>query len=93
MNSFGDLLALLATAHLIAPGAALPTSEARAGFVRLMKRNAVHILATDAHGLDSRPPILSKARQAAEKIVGKASAHAMVSENPQAVVSGQALSG
>jgi protein-tyrosine phosphatase len=59
----------------------------------LMKRNAVHILATDAHGLDSRPPILSKARQAAEKIVGKASAHAMVSENPQAVVSGQALSG
>jgi protein-tyrosine phosphatase len=57
----------------------------------LMKRDAVHIIASDAHGLDSRPPILSKGRQAAERIVGKAAAHAMVSEHPRAVVSGQIL--
>jgi protein-tyrosine phosphatase len=57
----------------------------------LMKRGAVHIIATDAHGLDSRPPILSKAREAAGKIVGKAAAEAMVSEHPRAVVRGEAL--
>jgi protein-tyrosine phosphatase len=57
----------------------------------LMKRDAVHILATDAHGVGSRPPILSKARQAAERVVGKAAAHAMVYDHPRAVVSGQML--
>lgn len=57
----------------------------------LMKRGAAHILATDAHGLDSRPPILSKARDAAQQIVGKAAAEAMVCDHPRAVVSGQPL--
>jgi protein-tyrosine phosphatase len=57
----------------------------------LMKRAVVHILATDAHGIDSRPPILSQARLVAEKILGKSAAEALVTGNPQAVVSGQPL--
>ena len=59
----------------------------------LMKCAAVHILASDAHGVDSRPPILSRACVAAEKIVGKAAAEAMVRAHPRAVVSGQPLHG
>jgi protein-tyrosine phosphatase len=57
----------------------------------LMKQAAVDVLATDAHGIDSRPPILSEALLAAEKIVGQSAADAMVHRNPQAIVSGQRL--
>lgn len=56
-----------------------------------MKQDAVHVLATDAHGLDSRPPILSAARKIAEEIVGRAAAVALVQDNPRAIVSGQAI--
>jgi protein-tyrosine phosphatase len=59
----------------------------------LMKREAVHVLASDAHGLDSRPPILSKARQAAAEMVGEAVANALVRENPAAIVAGEPLPG
>jgi protein-tyrosine phosphatase len=59
----------------------------------LMKREAVHVLASDAHGLDSRPPILSKARQAAVDMLGEAVANALVRENPAAIVGGQPLPG
>lgn len=59
----------------------------------LMKRNAVHVLASDAHGLGSRPPILSEARTAAERIVGKAGAAVLVYDNPHAIVSGKRLNG
>ncbi len=57
----------------------------------LMKRGAVHVLASDAHGLGSRPPVLSEARTAAERIVGKAGAAALVHDNPSAIVSGNRL--
>jgi protein-tyrosine phosphatase len=59
----------------------------------LMKREAVHVLASDAHGLDSRPPILSKARQAAVEMLGEAVANALVRENPAAIVAGEPLPG
>jgi len=57
----------------------------------LMKQNVVHVLASDAHGLDSRPPILSGARKAAEGNVGKSASLALVQENPQAIVNGQPI--
>ena len=57
----------------------------------LMRRAAVHILASDAHGVDSRPPILSKACVVAEKILGTRAAEALVRANPQTIVSGQPL--
>ena len=46
------------------------------------------VLASDVHGLDSRPPILSKARKVAAEIVGEAAANALVQENPAASVAG-----
>jgi len=57
----------------------------------LMKQNVVHVLASDAHGLDSRPPILSAARKVAEGIVGKSASLTLVQENPQAIVNGQPI--
>ncbi len=66
-------------------------SKAQDMAIWLMKRSAVHILATDAHDTDSRPPILSKARDAVERIVGKSAAEALVRHNPRAVVLGQSL--
>lgn len=58
----------------------------------LLKKNAVHVLATDAHDPKHRVPILSKARDAAASIVGDEIASLLVSENPLAIVRGEALS-
>jgi protein-tyrosine phosphatase len=55
----------------------------------LITHGAAHVIATDAHGIGSRPPILSEALVAAEKIVGKSAAEALVRDNPRAVVRGQ----
>jgi hypothetical protein len=41
--------------------------------------------------LNSRPPILSKARQAAVEMLGEAVANALVRENPAAFVAGEPL--
>jgi protein-tyrosine phosphatase len=57
----------------------------------LFEREAVHILASDAHGLDSRPPILSVAREQARKIAGDLVADMLVTENPRAVINGEQL--
>lgn len=52
----------------------------------LLKKKAVHFLATDAHDLTRRPPLLSDARKALAKTYGKETAHALVESNPGAVV-------
>jgi protein-tyrosine phosphatase len=57
----------------------------------LLKREAVHVLATDAHDTKSRPPVLSTARNAAAEICGEEVALALVDGNPRAIVSGQPL--
>ena len=57
----------------------------------LLDRAAVHILATDAHDAQRRVPILSKARDLAERIVGAEYAHALVEGNPAAIVNGQPI--
>ena len=58
----------------------------------LLKKNAVHVLASDAHDSKHRVPILSKARDAAALIVGDEIAGLLVDENPQAIVRGEPLS-
>ena len=58
---------------------------------KLLKARLVHIIATDAHSKNNRPPILSSAVQAAARIVGEAEARKMVTEYPQAVLDGQRL--
>jgi protein-tyrosine phosphatase len=58
----------------------------------LAKNGAVHVLATDAHNTESRPPVLSAARDLMAKLVGKDAALAMVESIPRAIVSGEPLS-
>lgn len=55
----------------------------------MLAKNMVHLIASDAHGTKSRPPILSAARDAAAKIVGPEAADALVNANPSAVVNNQ----
>lgn len=57
----------------------------------LLERQAVHVLATDAHDLEKRPPVLSVARDAAAEICGEEIAEALVEGNPRAIVEGQPL--
>jgi len=57
----------------------------------LLKRQAVHVLASDGHDTKHRPPVLSEARDAAAEHCGKEVAQALVEDNPSAVVSGQTL--
>lgn len=57
----------------------------------LLERDAVHVLASDAHDLRDRPPVLSAGREAAAAICGPDVARALVEDNPQAIVSNQPL--
>lgn len=57
----------------------------------LLDRRAVHLLASDCHNLEGRPPGLSAARDAVAAVYGAEIAQALVSDNPRAIVSGQPL--
>jgi len=57
----------------------------------LLERNAVHVLASDAHNTDRRLPGLSAARDAATQICGNQIAHSLVDDNPRAIVTGKPL--
>ncbi len=56
-----------------------------------LKKEAVHFLATDAHDISRRPPVLSEARKMIAKQFGEALAASLVEDNPRAVVSDQPL--
>ena len=56
-----------------------------------LEHNLVHIIASDAHSSQLRPPVLSGAVEAARKVVGEAKALAMVTEIPQAILENRAL--
>ncbi len=57
----------------------------------LLERQAVHVLATDAHDLEKRVPILSTSRDAAAEICGQEVAEALVELNPRAIITNQPL--
>jgi protein-tyrosine phosphatase len=57
----------------------------------LLKRDAVHFLATDAHDTKRRPPVLSQGRDEVAELCGADVAHALVEQNPGAVVRAQPL--
>jgi protein-tyrosine phosphatase len=57
----------------------------------LLEHQAVHVLATDAHDMEKRVPVLSTARDAAAEICGEEIAEAMVEGNPRAIITNQAL--
>jgi protein-tyrosine phosphatase len=55
----------------------------------LLIRRLVHLIASDAHSIDTRPPILTPAVRAASKRVGTEEAGRMVTEYPQAILEGK----
>lgn len=57
----------------------------------LLEHQAVHVLATDAHDLEKRVPILSTARDTASDIFGDDIAEALVEHNPHAIILDQPL--
>jgi len=65
--------------------------RARHAAQNLLKKRAVHFLATDAHDTVRRPPILSAARKVTDKECGEAFATALVETNPAAVINNQPL--
>jgi len=53
---------------------------------RMLDEGLVHIIATDAHRADKRPPLLAEARDAVAKRLGASRAQAMVEERPAGVL-------
>jgi len=57
----------------------------------LLKREAVHVIASDAHDPQHRKPVLSEARHALVKLASGEIADALVTHNPAAIVEGKSL--
>ena len=57
----------------------------------LLKREAVHVVASDAHDPERRKPVLSEAREAIASLAGDEIADALVTHNPAAIVDGKSL--
>jgi len=54
---------------------------------RFLDDGLVHLLATDAHHWQRRPPLLAEGREAAAKWVGPEEAQRLVTDRPQAILS------
>ena len=57
----------------------------------LLEHRVVHVLATDAHEMEKRVPVLSTARDAVAEIYDEEIAEALVEGNPRAIISNQPL--
>ena len=53
---------------------------------RMLDEGLVHILATDSHHCDKRPPLLAEGRDAAARRLGAEEAHHLVDTRPQAIL-------
>ena len=53
---------------------------------RMLDEGLVHILATDSHHIDKRPPLLAEGREAAAKRLGEEEARRLVLDRPQAIL-------
>ena len=58
---------------------------------KILEAGLAHFMATDAHHLDRRRPILTQAVAIAAEIVGKEYAQALVEENPEALINDRAI--
>jgi protein-tyrosine phosphatase len=56
---------------------------------KLLSTRLIHFIASDAHSVNGRSPILSAAVGVAEKVVGKEEAYKMVADYPQAILEGR----
>ena len=66
-------------------------SDVREYSEQLLRKGLVHVLASDAHNVRGRPPVLGEALEAATTLVGRARAESMVLDAPRALLAGQAL--
>jgi len=57
---------------------------------RLLDEGWVHILATDAHSVEGRPPLLAEGRRAAERWVGATEAGHLVTTRPRGILENSA---
>lgn len=57
----------------------------------LLDHACVHVIASDAHDLSRRPPVLSKAHRAIGEKYGHEIAQALCQDNPRAIVNNRAL--
>ena len=63
--------------------------RARECAYELLRRNMVHAVASDAHNMKSRPPLLSQARKAVREYAGEKKAQELFELFPQMVLSGE----
>jgi len=56
-----------------------------------LEREAVHVLASDAHDTQHRPPVLSAGREAVARLAGAEVARMLVEDNPGAIMAGEPL--
>jgi protein-tyrosine phosphatase len=54
----------------------------------LLKHNLAHVIASDAHSVRARPPLLSCARKVAAKLIGEEKSRQLVWDIPKAVLTG-----
>jgi protein-tyrosine phosphatase len=66
-------------------------TKAKSASEWLLRRGAVHVVASDAHDSRHRKPVLSEARFAIANLVGDDVAQYLVLHNPQAIINGQPL--
>jgi len=57
----------------------------------MLRKGLVHVIASDAHWTDERPPRLSASRTVAARIVGEGAARRLVEDNPRAIIEGRDL--
>jgi protein-tyrosine phosphatase len=55
----------------------------------LMRQGWCHVIASDAHSSNSRPPTLQEAVTAAAAVIGEEAARSAVTTTPEAIISGQ----
>ena len=57
----------------------------------LLQREAIHVVASDAHDASRRTPVLSKAREVVAELAGAEVAEALFQHNPAAITDGESL--
>jgi len=65
--------------------------DAQAAAIDWLKRGWVHVMATDAHNAEKRPPRFRAARERVASLVGEKTAQALFVDNPKSIVENRGL--
>ncbi len=57
----------------------------------LLKKKAIHVIASDAHDVKNRPPVLSVARRRISELADETTGKRLTEDNPAAIVAGRGL--